>query len=75
MILVYKIALVLVLNTTPVTTDTIVYSVPTAELCRAKQAELIEGMKGKGHPENVTVGCRRDVQIDLGDPKAPEAGL
>jgi hypothetical protein len=75
MILVYKIALVMILNTALVTTDTVVYSMQTWELCKAKQAELIEGMKGRAHPESVTVDCRRNVQLNLGDPKAPEAGF
>jgi hypothetical protein len=73
MILIYKIALVLIVNTTPVTTDTVVYSMATWQLCKAKQADLIEGMKGRAHPENATVDCRRNVQINLGDPNPPEA--
>jgi hypothetical protein len=70
MIEIYKIALVLVLSTTPVTTDTVIYSMQTWELCKTKQAELIEGMKGKAHPENVTVVCRRNVRVYLGDAEA-----
>ena len=66
MILIYKVALVLVLNTAPSTTDTVVYSMQTWQLCKTKQAELIEGMKGRAHPENVTIDCRHDVQVNLG---------
>lgn len=66
MLLVYKFVLVVVLSTTPGMHEAIIYQFPTWESCKAREAELNEGMKTAGKPENVTADCRRDVQINLG---------
>jgi hypothetical protein len=65
-VLIYKVVLVVVLSTAPGMHEAVIYQFPTWEACKVKEAELIEGMKTQRKPENVTVDCRRDVQINMG---------
>jgi hypothetical protein len=65
MLLVYQVALVVVLSTTPGAQETVIFSFPTWSECKSREAELIAGMKNK-RSEAVTADCRRGVRIDMG---------
>jgi hypothetical protein len=65
-LLIYKVVLVVALSTAPEGHEVVLYQFPTWEACKIKEAELVEGMKGKREPESVTIDCRRNVQINMG---------
>jgi hypothetical protein len=64
MIFIYKFALVVLLSTAP--DEVIVYQFETWQACKAREAELIAGMKDKIGEKDITVDCRRDVQVNMG---------
>lgn len=64
--LVYAFVLVVVLSIEPGSDETVLYSFPTWEKCKAKETELISGMQGRAKSENITIDCRRNVRLNLG---------